>query len=274
VLRVAAVQTTAGPDRAANLGAAEVLVAEAATAGAELIVLPELFSLLAGGAVMRAGAEPLDGPTSAWATEQARAHGCWLVAGSFPERTSTHATDGRYHNTCCLFGPDGARRATYRKIHLFDNEVPGAAFHESASVAPGTEVVTASAETGAGTVIVGFATCYDLRFPELFRALADAGTHVVVLPSAFTAVTGRAHWAVLVRARAIEDQCFVVAAGQVGVTGTGIACHGHSMVVDPWGEVVAELGGEHPGVLVADLPLDRIAEVRARLPTLTHRRLR
>jgi predicted amidohydrolase len=261
-MRVAAVQMTAGDDRAANLERTAPLVAAAADAGAELVVLPELFSLLGRGPAMRAGAEPPAGATTTWAAAQARAHGVWLLAGSFPEQRGE-----RFANTSCLFDPNGVEQARYRKIHLFDNEVPGAAYRESDAVEPGTEVVVAPV----GDVVVGLSTCYDLRFPELYRALADRGAQVVVVPAAFTAVTGEAHWEPLLRARAIEDQCFVVAAGQWGMTGTGIRCHGHSMVVDPWGVVLAQQA-DGDGVVVADLDLDRLAEVRASLPALTHRR--
>lgn len=271
-MRVAAVQLTTGVDRDANLAAAADLVAEAATAGAGLVVLPELFSHLAPGAALRAGTETLDGPTLTWAAEQACRHGIWLVAGSValqPGEVGLTGTGGsRFANVSCLLDPAGGLAATYAKLHLFDNDVPGAAFRESDSVVAGTQVVTAAVD---GTV-VGMSICYDLRFGELYRALAGSGAEVVVLPAAFTAVTGRAHWEVLVRARAIENQCVVVAAGQVGRTGNGMDCHGHSMVVGPWGEVLASAGGTGAGVVVADVDADHLAEVRQRLPVARHRR--
>lgn len=292
-MRVAAVQHTAGADRDANLAAATPLVARAAEAGARLVVLPELFSLLGPGPVMRAGAEGREGPTLAWAAEQARRHGIWLVAGSYPERlpptdvppradgsggprtapvadrTSPPAGPGagRYRNTSCLVSPAGEVAAAYAKIHLFDNDVPGAAFRESDTVVPGDRVVTAAVDGH----VVGLSVCYDLRFPELYRRLAAAGADVLTVPAAFTAVTGRAHWEVLLRARAVENQCVVIAAGQVGPAGNGLVCHGHSMIVDPWGEVLAEQV-DGPGVVVADVDADRLAEVRATLPALHHRR--
>src|SRR5690606_22907857 len=176
-----------------------------------------------------------------------------------------------------LVDPTGTVRAVYRKIHLFDNDVAGAAYQESTTVAPGEEIVTADLcierDGRAVTVRLGLSTCYDLRFPEQYRILALRGAQVVVVPAAFTAVTGRAHWETLLRARAIEDQCFVVAAGQWGVTGAGIECHGHSMVVDPWGRVLAERP-TGDGVVVADLDLAQVDDVRARLPSLANRRPR
>jgi len=259
---------TATPDRGANLARADALVREAAAAGAELVVLPELFSLLGPAPVMRAGAEAIDGPTISWAAGAAARAGVWLLAGSITERA-----DGldRAYNTACLLDPSGEVVARYRKIHLFDNEVQGAAFRESDTVAPGEVAVAATVVVGDVATVVGLATCYDLRFPELFRVLALTGAEVVLLPSAFTAVTGAAHWEPLVRARAIENQVFVVAAGQWGRTGTGIECHGHSMVVDPWGVVLASRDSGD-GVVVADLDRDRLAEVRAQLPSLANRR--
>jgi deaminated glutathione amidase len=267
-VRVAAVQMTATTDRDANLATADRLFDEATRAGATFVVLPELFSLLGPAAVMRSGAEGLDGPTATWAADAARRAGVWLLAGSITERV-----DGmdRSHNTALLVDPEGRLVATYRKIHLFDNDVAGAAFRESETVAPGDEPVTADIEVEGTAVRLGLTTCYDLRFPELFRVLALQGAEVVVLPSAFTAVTGAAHWEPLVRARAIENQVFVVAAGQWGATGTGITCHGHSMIVDPWGVVLAEQD-DGDGVVLADLDLTRLAEVRAQLPSLANRR--
>jgi predicted amidohydrolase len=259
---------TATPDRDANLKRADDLVVRAAESGAGFVVLPELFSLLGPAAVMREGAEALDGPTMQWATDAAKREGIWLLAGSITERVP--GLD-RSYNTACLIDPDGNLVVTYRKIHLFDNDVAGAAFHESETVAPGDECVTTSIAVDGETVALGLATCYDLRFPELFRVLALAGAEVVVLPSAFTAVTGAAHWEPLVRARAIENQVFVIAAGQWGRTGTGIECYGHSMVVDPWGVVVATQESDD-GVVLADVDLARLVEVRARLPSLANRR--
>ncbi len=263
-MRVAAVQLTSTTDRDANLAAAGALVERAATQGAELVVLPELFNLLGSREELRAGAEPLDGPTITWAAELALAHGLWLVAGSIAERRGS----GRIANTSCLLGPDGAVRATYRKVHLFDNDVPGAAYRESDTFVAGDRLVVSDAPP----VPVGMATCFDLRFPEHIRALALDGARIVVLPAAFTATTGAAHWEVLVRARAIEDQVFVIAADQVGASSPSLRWHGRSMIVDPWGDVLAEAVADEPTVLVADLDLARQDAVRAQLPSLAARR--
>jgi len=278
-MRVAAIQTTAGPDRDANLTAAGSLVAEAAADGAELVVLPEYFSVAGSPAVLRAEAETLDGPTTAWAAATASTHGIHLVAGSVPERTG--ATDGRLANTSCLVGPDGAVLAVYRKIHLFDVALRGVAFRESDTIAPGGAAVVAEltpppGPDGAGTPaappVVGLTLCYDLRFPELYRMVTLAGATVVTVPAAFTAATGPAHWELLLRARAVENQVFVIGAGQVGDLPPGMPrCHGHSMVVDPWGTVVAERTDPTPGVVVADLDFDLLADVRSRLPVLANR---
>jgi predicted amidohydrolase len=197
-MRVAAIQLTSTAERARNLACAEQLLAAAARDGARLIVLPEMFNVLGDADVLRAGAEPLDGPTLRWAGEQARRHGIWLVAGSIMERVEG---EPRIFNTSCLFDANGERRATYRKIHLFDCDVAGASYHESASVMPGRDIVRAEADG----VPLGLSICYDLRFPELFRILALDGVRLIVLASAFTERTGRDHWEVLVRARHRES---------------------------------------------------------------------
>lgn len=212
-MRVAAIQCTASADRARNLSSAGDLVAAAVDEGAELVVLPELFSLYGDAAVLRAGAEPFEGPTVAWAAAVATRHRIWLVAGSFVEA----AGPGRNHNTSVLVGPDGSVAARYRKLHLFDVDVPGAVTRESDAVAPGDEVVGATVTADDGrTLPVGLTICYDLRFPEVYRLLSLAGALVIVVPSAFSTSTGPAHWETLLRARAIENQVFVIAADQVG----------------------------------------------------------
>jgi predicted amidohydrolase len=263
-LRVAAVQLTATADKAANHARAAALVEEAAAQGAELVVVPELFSCTGTRDELLDGAEPLHGPTLLWAAEQAERHDLWLLAGSFAERR-----DGdRVANTSCLVAPDGHVAATYRKVHLFDNDVPGASLRESATFEAGDHLVVAHD----APVPIGMATCYDLRFPEQFRALTLHGARVVVLPAAFTATTGPPHWEVLLRARAIENQVFVVAADQVGASSAALHWHGHSMIVDPWGEVLGERVDPSPGVVVADLDFARQDAVRAQLPSLQHRR--
>ena len=269
---VAAVQLTSGSDKLANREAAEALVREAAGAGAVLVVLPELVDTLGPASVLRASTEPLEGPFVQWAAALARELGIWFHAGSFVE---AHV-DGSRTNTSIVVAPDGTLAGVYRKIHLFDCEVPGAEFRESDTFTAGHEVVAVDlGPVGAGVtdeVVLGCATCYDLRFPELFRELATEGAHLLALPAAFTATTGAAHWDVLVRARAIENQAFVIAAGQTGATGERLRWHGHSMIVDPWGTVLAECA-EGPGVVLADLDLGGQAEVRRILPALEHRRL-
>ena len=283
-MRAAAIQTTAGDDRDANLAAAGALVAEAAAGGAELVVLPEYFSVAGGPDVLRARAETLDGPTVTWASEVAARHGIHLVAGSFPEVSRGH--DGRLSNTSCLLGPDGTVLATYRKIHLFDVALRGVAFRESDTIAPGGEACVvplvrpwAGVGDGAGGDVagtraaLGMTLCYDIRFPELYRMLALEGATVVCVPAAFTATTGPAHWELLLRARAVEDQFFVIGAGQVGELPAGMPrCHGHSMIVDPWGVVLAERTDPTPGVVAAEIDLETLADVRARLPVLANRR--
>jgi len=274
-MRVAAIQTTAGSDREANLAAAGRLVDEAVDGGAELVVVPEYFSVAGTPDVLRAHAEPLDGPTVAWASALAARHGIHLVAGSFPEQAGR--PDGRLFNTSCVLGPDGTTLAVYRKIHLFDVALGGVAFRESDTIAPGRSAVALSLDTAPtdsrGTpVVLGLTLCYDLRFPELYRMLALEGATVVTVPAAFTAVTGPAHWELLLRARAVEEQVFVIGSGQVGELPPGMpACHGHSMVVDPWGRVLSERDDPSPGVVLADLALDELADVRSRLPVLANR---
>jgi predicted amidohydrolase len=261
-MRVAAVQMQCGPDRDDNLARAARFVAQAGDADTTLVVLPELFASLGSGRVMRAAAEPLDGPTVAWARDCAQRHGIWLVAGSFVER------DGeRLFNTSPLIAPTGQLVAAYRKIHLFDVQVEGAGTHESDVFAAGDELVVRDV----GDTAVGMATCYDLRFPELFRILTLRGARLIAMPSAFTAATGPPHWEPLVRARAIENGVFVVAPDQCGTSPDGIARHGHSVIVDPWGRVLAE-GTDQESVVTADLDPDEIERARQAIPSLANRR--
>jgi predicted amidohydrolase len=263
-MRVAAVQLASTGDRARNLEAAEGLVRAAAASGAELVVLPEMVNVLGDPETLRQGAETLDGPTLTWARDLSHYLRVWLVAGSITERIPGQA---RHGNTSCLIDPDGLVRATYRKIHLFDCDVPGAAFHESQVVQPGREVVV----TEAGDARLGLAICYDLRFPELFRILALRGARTVALPSAFTERTGRDHWEPLVRSRAIENQVFVVAANQVGSAVPGFRWFGRSMIVDPWGVVLAQAPDQETYIL-ADLDFTAQDAIRRQLPCLRHRR--
>ena len=263
-MRVAAIQLTSTADRSRNLESAEKLIAAAADDGARLIVLPEMFNVLGDTEVLRAGAEPLDGPSLRWSGERARRHGVWLVAGSILERVTGQT---RLFNTSCLFNPDGEPQATYRKIHLFDCEVPGASFHESATVMPGRDIV----RTEVDGVSLGLSICFDLRFPELFRILALDGARLIALASAFTERTGRDHWNVLVRARAIENQVFVIAANQVGASTLKLRWFGRSMIVDPWGVVLAQ-APDRECHIVADLDFGEQERMRAQLPNLANRR--
>jgi deaminated glutathione amidase len=265
VLRAAAVQLTATPDKARNLRTADRLVRRAADDGARLVVLPEKWSLLGRGADLRDGAEPLDGPAVTWARSIARELGIDLVAGSVAERVDG---EPKLRNTSLHIGPDGEVRATYRKVHMFDVEVDGTVYRESDHEAPGDEVVLSATADG---VELGLTVCYDLRFPELFRILAVRGARVVTVPAAFTLATTRDHWEVLVRARAIEDQCFVIAANQVGEHVEGLRSGGRSMIVDPWGLVLAQ-AADAETVITADLDLDAQAAIRTRLPSLANRR--
>jgi deaminated glutathione amidase len=264
-LRAAAVQLTATPDKAANLQAADGLVRQAAADGARVVVLPEKWSVLGRGADLRAGAEPLDGPAVTWARETARELAIDLVAGSISERVED---DDKLRNTSLHIGPDGEVKATYRKMHMFDVEVGGTIYRESENEAPGDEVVLSATADGVG---LGLTVCYDIRFPELYRILAVRGARIVTIPAAFTVPTTRDHWEVLVRARAIEDQCFVIAANQVGTHVEGLASGGRSMIVDPWGLVLAQAADAQTAI-TADLDLDAQAEIRTRLPSLANRR--
>jgi deaminated glutathione amidase len=212
-----------------------------------------------------AGAEPLDGPALAWASATARELGVDLVAGSIAERVEGREKGA---NTSVHFGPDGEQQAVYRKIHMFDVEVGGRTYRESAHEQPGDEVVVSATADG---VELGLSVCYDLRFPELYRILAVRGARVLTVPAAFTLTTTREHWEVLLRARAIEDQAFVVAANQVGEHAPGYRSGGRSMIVDPWGVVLAQAPDKETFV-VADLDLERQAEVRRTLPSLANRR--
>jgi predicted amidohydrolase len=263
-VRAAAIQMNSTADKQRNLATAERLVRAAAADGSTLVVLPEKFNVLGTRDDLIEGAEPLDGPTLAWARSLARELGIDLVAGSIAER---RAGRDKLSNTSVHIGPDGRDRALYRKIHMFDVTVGGREYRESESEQGGDEIVTSESADG---VSLGLTVCYDLRFPELFRILAVRGARVMTLPSAFTAVTGAAHWDTLVRARAIENQAFVVAADQIGVHPGGMESHGGSRIVDPWGDVLARAADEECFV-AADVDVARQDEVRAMLPSLANR---
>jgi predicted amidohydrolase len=264
-LVVAAIQLNACGTRDENVARAIRLVDEAAAAGAELVVLPELFNGYGALSRVVAEAEPVPGPTSLALQACAARHGVWLLGGSLCEQATT---PGRGYNTSLLIDPQGAVVARYRKLHLFEIQVPGfPAACEAEHMLPGDAVTLADVTPGR----LGIAICYDLRFPELFRSLADQGMEILLFPSAFTPFTGRAHWETLLRARAIENQCFVVAANQTGRHDAQVESYGHSLILDPWGEVLAQAGDEEC-VLTARLRRTRLDEVRARLPALKNRR--
>ena len=251
---------------AANLAAADRLTRAAAADGATLVVLPEKWTAIGSEQQLRDAAEPLDGgPAVQWARAIAQELAIDLVAGSIVERREGRE---RLANTALHVDRSGRIRAVYRKLHMFDVEIDGRSYRESAIEQPGDEIVLSATADGAG---LGLAICYDLRFPELFRILALRGALIIALPSAFTLSTTRDHWEVLVRARAIENQAFVIAANQFGRHPAGHHSGGRSMIVDPWGDVLAQ-APDGVGYIVADLDLARQREIRTRLPALANRR--
>jgi deaminated glutathione amidase len=264
-MRAAAVQMSSRSDVGANRASADRLVRAAAADGAELIVLPEKWTAMGTDEQLLAAAEPLEGPTLEWTRSLARELGVELVAGSFCERIPGR---DKLANTSVHVDARGELRAVYRKIHMFDVEVGGRAYRESDLEDPGDEVVLS--HTAAG-VELGLSICYDLRFPELYRILAVRGARVLVVPAAFTLATTRDHWETLLRARAIENQAFVVAANQVGEHPGGNRSGGRSMIVDPWGVVLAQ-APDREGHISAELDLARLQEIRTQLPALANRR--
>jgi predicted amidohydrolase len=263
----AAIQMTAGNDKAVNLERAERLVRVAAARGANLVALPEVYNWRGKRAEQAAGAETLDGESLSLMSRLARELRIHIVAGSITERGDDSS---RSYNTSVLLGPDGARMAVYRKIHLFDVDLPGrVTVRESDSKLAGADVVCAETSLGA----IGLSICYDLRFPELYRRLAFAGARILMVPSAFTFPTGEAHWEPLIRARAIENQGYVIAPAQFGPNIYGYSDYGNSMIVDPWGRVLAR-AADQEGVVVAPIDLEYQDRVRSELPALKHARLR
>jgi predicted amidohydrolase len=266
-MRAGVIQMRSVDDLATNLASARELVGDAARAGAELVALPENFAFMRSEGLAFPCAQGLDGEIVGTLRALAQQHALWLLGGTFPEA----AEGGRVHNTSVLVAPNGNVEAVYRKIHLFDVDLRasgGGLFQESASVAPGREVVTAKTPFG----VLGMSVCYDLRFPELYRRHAEAGARLLAVPSAFTKETGRDHWEVLLRARAIENQCFVLAPAQWGQHTPARASHGRSLIIDPWGVVLA-VAPDRPCAIVADCDLRQLESVRASLPALKHRRL-
>jgi deaminated glutathione amidase len=265
-VRAAAVQLNATDDVAANLRAADEHVRAAAADGATLIVLPEKWSVLGKPEHLWAGAQTLDGPIVEWARGIAKELQVDLVAGSISERSDDSE---RLRNTSLHVGPDGELKAAYRKIHMFDVTVDGQEYRESATEEPGEEIVTSATKDGVG---LGLSICYDVRFPELYRVLALHGARILLVPAAFTLATTRDHWEVLVRARAIEQQAFVIAANQIGPHPGGMRSGGRSMIVDPWGLVLATMP-DRVGHVTADLDLAAQERIRTELPSLANARL-
>lgn len=268
-MRVGCVQLRGSADRDRNLAIAEQLVRDAARQGAEVIVLPEKWNLIGESAVLLAGAESLDGESMSAVRSWCKELGVWIVAGSFVE-----LVEGREKraNTSPLFNPDGELCTTYRKMHMFDVEVGGVSYRESDHEEPGDDIVVTSIDAKSGmSVPYGLTVCYDLRFPELYRILAVMGAKVVTVPAAFTLFTGKDHWEVLLRARAIENQCFMVASNQVGEHGAGKVSYGRSMIVDPWGIVLAQ-AADTECAIVADLDFAELDRIRETLPSLATRR--
>jgi len=266
-IKVAALQMRSGTEPEPNLLELEALVGEAAAAGASYAVSPEVTVVFAEN---REGLSRVAGPYEnnaalARVSQLARQHSIFLHLGSL----AVALPDGRFANRSVVFGPDGQVVATYDKIHLFDAALPGlAAYRESATYAGGDLAVVAPVDG----MRLGLSICYDVRFPALYRALAEGGAQVIAVPAAFTAPTGRAHWEVLLRARAIETGCFVIAAAQGGVHQNGRATWGHSMIIDPWGEIVAQLPHDEPGVLLAEIDLGKVDEARGKVPALANAR--
>jgi predicted amidohydrolase len=261
------VQVCSTDDLAGNLKRAAEGVAVAADRGAEFVCLPENFGFMRREGDAFPCAQGLDGEIVGFLMDLARRHEVWLLGGTFPEAIPG---ESRVHNTCVVIASDGGVAAVYRKIHLFDVDLgaDGGSFRESASFVAGTEVVVAETPFGG----LGLSVCYDLRFPELYREMAVRGAEFIAVPSAFTPQTGRDHWEVLLRARAIESQAFVLAPAQCGQHGVDRASYGRSMIIDPWGLVLAQ-AGDRPCVVVADCDLGEIQRVREAVPSLANRRL-
>ena len=266
--KIAAIQLISQSDWQANLERSAALIAQAAEAGAQLILLPENFAVFDAKALVERGGYEVDssGPIRSFLSQQARQHGVWLVAGSLPILSA----DSRRTRAACLVVDDqGNERVRYDKLHLFDVDVADSqgSYRESDQIEPGEQVIVIDTPVGR----LGLTICYDLRFPELYQTLRRQGAELITVPAAFTQVTGEAHWQVLLRARAIETQCYILAANQGGVHNAKRETFGHSMVIDPWGEVLAcQQKGE--GVVVAELDRQRLSDLRQQMPLATHRR--
>ena len=266
-MKIAALQMVATPDVDRNLAAAERLIGLAARQGARLLALPEYFCLMGRHDDDKLAIAEADGqgPLQDFLAQQARAHQVWLVGGTLPIRAGAA---GRVRNACCVYAPDGRRAARYDKIHLFAFDNGKERYDEARVLEAGDTPVAFDADGWR----VGLSVCYDLRFPELYRALMQPPCDLLVVPAAFTHITGLAHWELLLRARAVENQCWVLASAQGGLHENGRRTFGHSLVVDPWGQVLA-CQPEGEGVVLADMSATRRSQVRTQLPALSHRRL-
>lgn len=275
-MKIAAIQMVSTPDVARNLDAAEALLTAAAADGVRLAALPEYFCLMGRRDTdkLAVAEDDGDGPIQRRLSALAQRYGLWLVGGTLPLRVPGRAD--RVRNTCLVYGPDGARAARYDKIHLFAFDNGRERYDEGAVLEAGSAPTAVEADIDGQRLRIGLSVCYDLRFPELYRALGAPGAggpcDVLCVPSAFTHTTGQAHWALLLRARAVENQCYVLAPAQGGQHENGRRTWGHSLVVDPWGQVLAERD-EGEGVVAAELDAQRLAQVREQLPALRHRRL-
>lgn len=266
-MKIAAIQMRSGLDPDANIAALEPMLAEAAAGGAHYVLTPEVTVVFPENREQLAGvAAPFeDHPQLRRVGELARQHGIFVHIGSL----AVPLPDGRFANRSVLFGPDGAIVTSYDKIHLFDADIAGLnAYRESATYRGGEQAVTAEL----GEFTLGMSICYDMRFPKLYNSLANAGANLIAVPAAFTVPTGQAHWHVLLRARAIETGSYVIAAAQGGTHPNGRATYGHSLAIDPWGRIIAELDHDAPGVLMAEISAEQVADARERIPALANAR--
>lgn len=262
-MRVGLVQINTQENRQHNVARAIELIAQAASQGAELVALPECVTFLGRREHHAANAETLDGETAHAFAAAAKQYGVWLHGGSIIEKTG----QGKDYNTTMVFNPQGERVAVYRKIHLFDVDIAPGSYRESDTYLPGDQIVT----TDINGVTLGLTICYDMRFPELYRCLALAGAKVIAVPAAFTAFTGKDHWEPLLRARAIENQCYIIAPAQWGEHPVGRQCYGRSIIINPWGTVIAQ-APDGEGVVVANLDMVELERIRKSVPSLANRR--
>ncbi len=265
-MNISIIQMNSTDNKKKNLNKASSFIKKCVKEDADIVCLPETFNWLGPEDEKPAQSEPIPGQTSELLLSLAHKYKIFILAGSIIESRDNNK---KCSNTSLLLGPENEIHGKYRKIHLFDAEVDGTQYRESKYVIPGKEIVTASADD----LICGLSICYDLRFPELYRALSKKDAEIIFAPSAFTASTGEAHWETLVRARAIENQVLMIAPAQVGTDKAGKTYHGHSMIVDPWGTVLTEMDGRSEGIKTVDIDLEKIKEIRSQMPVLKHRRL-